>query len=205
MNDEKRTHPVIWLLFVLMLILVVDQIAEASGDRIKQSNDVSVGGDDSTAVAFGHALGDVDINDCLASTAWGTILISRQGVILNKWCAAEVYDAKGLPVMAARMRCDIPEVRKHFNTDNGCISANTAKASVAPVEVIKTPDKDEEGYHEALEARLAAIEAQSSKDTERARRAAKAAQAAAEEAHRLEQERKEYAQQTLEQLQEYRK
>jgi hypothetical protein len=197
-------HPVIWLLFVLMLVLVVDQLAEASGDRIKQSNDV--GGDDSVGVAFGHALGDVDINDCLASTQWGTILVSKQVVILNKWCAAEVYDAKGLPGMAARMRCDIPEVRKHFNTDNGCIFANTAKIPVEPAEEVSTPDDDDEQrYHEALEARLAAIEAQSSKDTERARRAARAAQVAAEEAQRVEQERKEYAQQTLEQLQEYRK
>ncbi len=128
---------------VLFLLLVIAALAPddawASGDcRDGSCNEVILSGGDNTAnnsasvggsdtMAFSHSLGDVDINDCLASTQWGTIIVSRQRVVLNKWCAAEVYDYKGLHHMAALLRCDIPEISEHFQTESECISANTVE------------------------------------------------------------------------------
>jgi len=106
------------------------------GDVITNLGDTNVegstltGGDvtleGSRAFAFSHALGDVDINDCLASTAWGSIIVSRQTVGPNLWCMAEVYDAKGMKLMAAKMRCDIDVIAEHFTTRDECLEANTA-------------------------------------------------------------------------------
>jgi hypothetical protein len=122
---------------IILLALPISSLA--SGDKITQSNDmnnqtagnVAIGDTivdtnvTSEALAFAHALGDVDINQCLASTQWGTIVVSKQKVILNKWCAAEVYDAKGMYDMAARMRCDINEIAKFFDSNAGCVTSNT--------------------------------------------------------------------------------
>ena len=151
MTSKTMRKGFVWLigaLFALIVALLVlpvigmlfgggmDPRAHASGgDDIIQSNDqntitstsgdVQVGTGDSQALAFAHALGDVDIAQCLASTQWGTILFSKQKVVLNQWCAAEIYDAKGMHEMAALLRCDIEEIAKHFETPGRCIEANT--------------------------------------------------------------------------------
>jgi len=39
MNDEKRTHPLVWLLIVFVLVMLVDQYAEA-GDHIKDERTI---------------------------------------------------------------------------------------------------------------------------------------------------------------------
>ncbi len=129
-----------WFL-VLCLLLVIAALAPgdayASGDcRDGSCNEVILSGGDNTAtnsasvggsdtMAFSHSLGNVDINDCLASTQWGTIIVSRQRVVLNKWCAAEVYDYKGLHHMAALLRCDIKEIGDFFESQEECLKANT--------------------------------------------------------------------------------
>jgi hypothetical protein len=126
-----------------------------ASDRITQSNDMNnqTGGDISNTTegsyGFSHSLGDVDINQCLGSTQWGTILVSKQKLVLNKWCAAEVYDAKGLYDMAARMRCSIPEVAEFFTVDSECIAANLVTAPPpAPVIIEDTHYDEEEEWHE---------------------------------------------------------
>lgn len=139
-----------------LLLMFYGTLAVASGDDIVQSNDMNNqttgdlsvegstfnGGD---AFAFAHALGDVDINDCLASTQWGTILVSKQKVVLNQWCAAEVYDAKGMFMMAAKMRCNIPEILGEFASDIDCERANTY--TPPPTVVLDdTPDIHNELY-----------------------------------------------------------
>ena len=122
-----------------------------------------VGGNSTRAYAFSHGMGDVDIADCLASTQFGTILFSTQGVKLNRWCAAEIYDAKGLYEMAAKMRCDIKEVSLHFDTEKECIEANTVEAP-APVIPVESNDCDDDCEDNpevvALQERVAALEAQ---------------------------------------------
>jgi hypothetical protein len=84
--------------------------------------------DKSLALGFGRSSFDVDINDCMGSEAWDTILMGKQKLVLNLWCAAEVYDAKGLRHMAAVIRCDIPEIARHFDDSAKCIVANKISA-----------------------------------------------------------------------------
>jgi hypothetical protein len=90
------------------------------GDNIN-----NLGGGDSLGLAFAHALGDVDINDCLASTQWGTIIVSKQKVVPNMWCMGEVYDRKGMFELAAISRCSVPAIRAWFTSDLDCKNANT--------------------------------------------------------------------------------
>lgn len=120
---------------------------------------------DSKSLALVNTMGDVDINDCRESEQFGTPIFSRQWIQLNPWCAAEVYDAKGLNDLAARTRCTIKEIRKLFEDDATCIVANTVEPAPppppppAPVE----HDRDDElerrlertmDYASELEARL---------------------------------------------------
>ena len=127
-------------------------LANATGIEVEsQANagDQNVTTGSSNALGFAHSLGDVDINQCLASTQWGTILISAQKVVLNLWCAGEVFDAKGLPQMAAIMRCDIPEISRHFETSAECIAANTVALPALEREAVvpESHYEEEEEYH----------------------------------------------------------
>ena len=163
-------------LFALLLLpsLVLagkpDQVTDVSNETIV--GETVVGGNSTRA--FSHGLGDVDIADCLASTQWGTILFSAQGVKLNRWCAAEIYDAKGLYDMAARMRCDIKEVAQHFTSQSGCIKANTVQVPepIVPNDHNDCDDECEDNLEQvvALKERVAALEQQRQKDRERTRR-----------------------------------
>lgn len=86
------------------------------------------------AFAFAHGMGDVDINDCMGSEQWSTILVGKQKLVANLWCMAESYDARGLHRMAALMRCDIDVISKHFDTNEACVEANTMQPQVAAVD-----------------------------------------------------------------------
>ena len=121
----------------------------------------------SRALALGNGLGDVDINDCLGSEQFGTPLYSRQWLELNKWCAAEVFDAKGLNLMAGKLRCEIKEIRALFAKsaagDAECVEANTvvgqpAAREIAPVVASLSARQDEHDEEEERhESELAAI------------------------------------------------
>jgi hypothetical protein len=137
----------------------------------------------SRALAIGNGLGDVDINDCLGSEQFGTPLYSRQWLELNKWCAAEVFDAKGLNVMAGMLRCEIKEIRKLFDNDTACLDANTIFAAPAasmpelePVVAtlasrIDEFDEDEEQHEQQItQTALDLAELKRSIDNERAAR-----------------------------------
>ena len=154
----KNVGLLIWLLLVVVVVLVILPPAWADDDdhrgTVMLSGGSQVDGDTSVtnsskAFAFSHSLGDVDINDCLASTQWGTILVSAQKVNLNKWCAGEVYDAKGLYTMAALVRCDIPEIRKFFEDDASCVEANTVEV-YEPIEAAVIVEEYDE-HDEELE------------------------------------------------------
>ncbi len=139
MNRHRYRTDIVFIALILALVVLAlaPGDAYASGDcRDGSCNEVILSGGDNTAnnsasvggsdtMAFSHSLGDVDINDCLASTQWGTIIVSRQRVVLNKWCAAEVYDYKGLHHMAALLRCDIKEIGDFFESQEECLKANT--------------------------------------------------------------------------------
>lgn len=167
MRGDKRNYPIPLITLVVVIVLVVTFInfawatpkneAEANaaakavavgsqtvnaGDMVGGDTSVSTGGN--KAFAFAHGLGDVDINDCLASTQWGTIIVSAQKVVLNKWCAGEVYDAKGLYKMGGIMRCDIQEIRRHFETDLECVEANTMRVVTVQAPIEHTQERHEE-------------------------------------------------------------
>ena len=163
---------IISLLLIVIVFAIIPGDAMASGGCNDGScnsvlQDTRVFGGDNTAEnsaliggsrtqAFSHSLGDVDINDCLASTQWGTILVSRQKVVLNKWCAAEIYDHKGMYQMAAMMRCGIREIADHFQTESECIEANTVRVEVSR----GTPDSAIVEHYEDLMSRLDELESQ---------------------------------------------
>lgn len=126
--------------------------------------DVSLSGGDTSfsskdrAYAFSHGMGDVDINQCMGSTQWSTILVSSQKLAPNLWCMGESYDARGLYKMAARMRCKIDIIREDFETVEDCIDENT----ITPQPVAQPasiPEEDEE-VHEELERSYAMLQSQ---------------------------------------------
>jgi hypothetical protein len=118
---------------------ITNQVGLETGPTTVNAGDVALNSD-SKSFAFAHGLGDVDIADCLGSEQWGTIIVSRQYLELNKWCAAEVYDAKGLYQMAAILRCDIKEVKKHFADPQDCIKANTVEPVIVGIEYKSEPE-----------------------------------------------------------------
>jgi len=126
------------------------------GDTVNVEGASLTGGDvnfsGSRAYAFGNSLGDVDINDCLASKQWNTPLFGRQDTAPNLWCMGESYDARGLYKMAARMRCKIQLIRSDFATDEDCWAENT----VTPQPIAEREDRhdvDEEQLHVEQEQR----------------------------------------------------
>lgn len=131
----------------------------AGGDVSLAGGDVSTSvAHDSKAYAFSHGMGDVDINQCMGSEQWSTILVSKQKLVVNLWCMAESYDARGLYQMAAFMRCDIDMVRSHFETDQECWQANTI--SPQPVAQPTSVSDDDEEVHVSLERSYMAMQSQ---------------------------------------------
>jgi hypothetical protein len=108
-----------------------------TGDVVVNPGDVNVNPvtefhNKSKVLSLGRSSFDTDINDCRESTAFDTPIFGRQNVRLNPWCAAEVYDAKGMYKMAALLRCDIHEIKEHFTSKDECLEANTYSLPEAP-------------------------------------------------------------------------
>ena len=99
-------------------------VSVVGGDTNVTGGDVDIAGDKSTAYGFSHALGDVDIRDCVASTQWGTILVSRQKIVLNQWCAAAEHLQLGHYKMAALHFCNVPETLAEFDNEAACETAH---------------------------------------------------------------------------------
>jgi len=123
------------------LLLLLPVIAFAGPDEIIQSNDMNnqtageiiLGGNSSKAFAFGHALGDVDIAQCLGSTQWDTLLGGRQKLVLNNVCMAEFYLKAGKYALAAMALCNQPEILREFATEEACeLAHDFAPSPVAP-------------------------------------------------------------------------
>ncbi len=98
-------------------------------------------------LGFSHALGDVDINDCLASTQKTNVLFGSQKLVYNLHCLANAYQLLGKSDLAARMRCQIEPIRAMFVSDDECIAENTIYQELAVI--VESSDYDEdEGYRE---------------------------------------------------------
>lgn len=103
---------------------------------------------------------------------------------LDYWCAAEAYDTKNMYKAAATMRCSISEIRKQFDTRDGCITANTYVPPPPTPVLVCEKEKHEEVevlVHNDLAERLETVARKQQED---------------------EQNRKMYAQQTLIELKE---
>ncbi len=150
-DRENFPYPLVSLILAVLLILMAVNLAVAQDYEDESVNvdiftdvttntDVSTGDNSysSRAYGFSHSLGDVDINQCIVSKQTGTFIVSWQGYDYNLWCMGEVFDSKGLWNMGALMRCDIPVIRSHFETDYDCLQANTVDQ-----EVIESPQLTE--------------------------------------------------------------
>lgn len=132
-----------FLCCLLLAILLVSFPVFAGGDDITTDvENVATGGqafntmgsqdNESFALGLANTLGGVRIGDCLASTQWSTPVFGKQKVELNYWCAAEAYEARGMHSMAARLRCQIPEIGELFTDANQCIAENTYQPAEVP-------------------------------------------------------------------------
>jgi len=142
-----------WLLILLLFPLV----ALASGDKNINvtdvatevaTGDVSLTGSTSRALGLGRSSFDVDINQCMGSTAWDTIVGGKQKLVLNWVCLAEFYIKTGQPDLAAIAICNT-EMVKEFKNEAECEQAHDFFVEVSEAAVMM-PDNSE---HEEEEAR----------------------------------------------------
>lgn len=183
-----------------------------TGDVVVNPGDVNVNPvtefhNKSKVLSLGRSSFDTDINDCRESTAFDTPIFGRQNVRLNPWCAAEVYDAKGMYKMAAILRCDIREIKEHFATKDECLEANTYNLPEAPettppvdwtyISEVDSRLEEEEERRTSLEERLAELEAKREADAKRAASYARSQRA-------FEEEQKQQAMDALSALEKYK-
>lgn len=182
------------ILFTATPLLASDKLISNSVSDSEAN--VVTGTGDSLAIGFGHALGDVDIAQCLASTQWDTILMGKQKLVLNNVCMAEFYLANGKWALAAMALCNQKEILGEFDSEGECERAHDFGPPPPPPPIVETivpvPGPPEEcctdmnylqqeeilvaqDQIETLEQRLARIE-------------------------RNDQKRRDYAQQTIERL-----
>jgi len=201
---------IIWFLVAGILIFLIIAKVEADGHKCQGYNcndgdtvlmvgdtsvDTVIGGSD--AFGIGLSMGDVDINDCLASKS--TPLY--QWLVENKWCMADSLDAKGLYEAAAKIRCETKTLRKVYPIRQDCIDAVTVvyvePNVIQPVLIEDTQAHHDEERHEsevrALQAQLASFVVEQKKANQRAARFA-SQQRQQDEDDRM------YAQQLIEEL-----
>ena len=113
----------------IIALLLLSGIAFAGPD-VEQEIEI-IGGDtilnaseSSKAFGFGHAMGDVDIAQCLGSTQWDTILGGKQKLVLNNVCMAEFYLKSEKWDLAAMALCNQPEILSEFATEQECEDAH---------------------------------------------------------------------------------
>lgn len=157
MRGDKENYPVslVWLLFAVFLAIAFANAAWAS-DRITQSNDMNnqTGGDishESKALGLGRSSFDVDINQCMGSTAWDTIVGGKQKLVLNWVCLAEFYIKTGQPDLAAVALCNT-EMLDEFESEAECELAHDflveVAAAVAVEPMVNDHFDEEEEWHE---------------------------------------------------------
>ncbi len=144
----------------LLIIFAFAYCAEASGtDRHVTAGDTTigdtlVGGSDSIGIGFG--MGDVDIAQCMYTKGtpvyqWGKY---------NKWCMADSLDSRGLHEAAAKLRCDVKEYRKIFESADECLKLSLMKTFHVEPMVEPAKDDDEDAHElEAVYARISDLEA----------------------------------------------
>lgn len=135
--------------FVIFLLLFVPATLWASGDKITQSNDPitnqTVGGSDNLAIGYGP---DNDINDCMAH--WSALIVTFPK--RNKFCEQlalvawaehpETHTPQSIKIM-----CSTSAAVDVFDTRDGCVNIFTSDASDGGIGTTPpTPRPDGEGY-----------------------------------------------------------
>ena len=181
------------LKYTLLLVLMSGPLF-ASGTDIEIENELSTG-DVSTVISGGRAYGlsggDMDIAQCLATHS--VLFGLWQGTHLNAICVADVLDINGRHKEAAEMRCSVKRFRKVYGTVYECVKATTFIPAPIPaplddpraakyLESEEVLHSEQQVEMESIESRLARIEAGN-------RAAARKAQ-----------QRRDYAKQTIERL-----
>jgi len=198
-----------FLLLVAAICLFAAFPAYAGGDDITQSNDmnnqtagdVNVAGDKGGR-ALAWSMGDVDIGQCLAHKA--TLVYTWPTE--NRFCQAQWLISAGYVDAGEHLLCTKTKLVKIYDDYDTCRAALIRvepypEPVAAPAPAAEPVDDDHDDSE--IFARLAALEAQRVKDAEVAQRAANRARAAAEKAEAAERDRREYAQQTLEELKQW--
>jgi len=187
---KKRSNTLLWLAIALFSSVVIFDIAYGSGTDVEVETTViggdQIGGDNSNIASISgsrsygvsQALGDVDINDCLASTQWGIpVIFAKQTVQENPWCMANSLDAMGAHEAAAKVRCTTKTIKAIYPDPVECEKA--VMFHVEPPDEPKSVDRDDENY-KRLYARITGLEAERVQDKAKAEKAAKRVNAMAQ-------------------------
>jgi len=167
---KVRIREFVVLLIILAAVAVV-ATAQADDDQhppndlnshniAQTAGDIALGGDDSLALGLGlsYGMGDVDINEgknCMGSEQKANVLFGRQKMALNAWCAALFYELNGKHTFAAKLRCEIPEIGRHYTTANQCVidqDLSPAKTTSAEQDQINEHVASEEQHTKELVA-----------------------------------------------------
>jgi len=140
--------------YFLILILLFPLVVLASGTDIEQEvevGDVMLDGGTSKALGLGRSSFDVDINQCMGSTAWDTIIGGKQKLVLNWVCLAEFYIKNGQPKLAAVAICNT-EMLSEFASEAECETAHDFLADIVPPAPPPPPanaahEEEAEQYH----------------------------------------------------------
>lgn len=193
-----------WLFAVLMVLGFVVFSSQAIGMDDSDSDeveiidaDVDIGISDRD-FSVGQGSFGVDINQCMASTAWNFVIFGKQGLKENATCIADGLDARGNHAAAARVRCKhVDTVMDSFDSFDSCVKAVTmtpltieSSISDPAIETDKERSRDE---FKKFRDELNAIVAENSRKLETASRQAR-------QQRKRNQEDREYAQQLIEEI-----
>jgi len=182
---NKKPNLLLALTIAVFVVVVVIEIAY--GDDHKRHDDditIAIAGGENTAsniVSGSHSygvsqsLGDVDINDCLASTQWGIpVIYAKQTVQENPWCMANSLDARGAHAAAAKVRCTTETIKAIY--PDSVICERAVMFQMKHIEKPKKVDRDDENY-DRLTARMTAYETERAQDQANAEKAVERANA----------------------------
>jgi hypothetical protein len=194
-----RPFSLVWLLlgFFLLVVLVSNARAQhecQGGHNCNEDGEViaQVSGDPTKIYSLGGS--DMEINDCLATHS--VLFGLWQGTHTNPYCEADKMDARGDHQGAAEMRCSTHKYRKVYGKGQACIDAVIYVPPVESVEVDEWDDEWEDKYL-AQQTEIEAVREEVAAMTEQRKRAVATSR-------REEQQDKAYAQQILDDLEEYK-
>ena len=122
-----------WVFLVALPAIAGPDIIQSNDNNTQTSGDI-VDKHDSLGLGLAISLGGVYAEDCYVSDQETIVVVGRQGWKLNRWCAANYYEAQGLVNVAAQLRCSIPAIAE-LSYPVDCV---TTHLNVAPREQMST-------------------------------------------------------------------